>query len=129
LTAPNVKYTEFYTGVDGESHFRDVDVKVTLADIAPPADPMNASEFRPAREAGFITLPPGWAGGWHTAPSEGHIFVLSGEMEVEVSDGEIRRFTKGSVWLHKDLTGKGHDTRVVSKEGAVLAMVKMADTG
>ena len=129
MTAPNMKYTEFHSDADGESHFRDVELEVALADIAPPADPMNASEFRPAKEVGFITLPPGWGGGWHTAPSEGHIFVLSGEMEVEVSDGEIRRFPQGAVWLHKDLTGKGHDTRVVSKEGAVLAMVKMVDAG
>ena len=63
-----------------------------------------------------------------TAPSVGHIFVLSGEMEVEVSDGEVRRFPQGSVWLHRDLTGKGHNTRVVSKDGAVLVMVRMNES-
>jgi hypothetical protein len=41
-------------------------------------------------------------------------------MEVEVSDGEIRRFPQGSIWLHRDLTGKGHDSRVVSEDAAVL---------
>ena len=86
---------------------------------------MNISDFRPAREVAFITLPGGWGGGWHPAPSVGHIFVLQGEMEVEVSDGEVRRFPQGAAWLHRDLTGKGHDTRVVSKDGATLVMVKM----
>ncbi|MFN0038354.1 MAG: cupin domain-containing protein [Burkholderiales bacterium] len=126
LAAPN--YTEMYTDADGETHFRNVQVKLSLVDVAPPAAPMNVSEFRAAREVGFITLPSGWAGGWHPAPSVGHIFVLSGELEVEVSDGEIRRFPQGSVWLHTDLTGKGHDTRVISEGGAVLVMVKMGST-
>jgi hypothetical protein len=49
-------------------------------------------------------------------------------MEVEVSDGEIRRFPQGSIWLHRDLTGKGHDSRVVSEDAAVLVMVKMNES-
>lgn len=128
MTAPKMKYAEMYTDAEGETHFRDVDVDVSLVDMAPPAAPMNVSGFRAAKEIGFITVPPGWGGGWHRAPSEGHIFVLSGELEVEVSDGEIRRFPQGSAWLHKDVTGKGHDTRVVSNEGAVMAIVKMAES-
>ncbi len=58
-----MKYTEFYSDAEGESHFRDVDVELSLVDIAPSAAPMNASEFRPAKGLGFITLPAGWGGG------------------------------------------------------------------
>jgi len=120
-----MKYAEMYTDADGETHFRDVEVELSQVDVAPPAAPMNISSFRPAREVAFIVHPPGWSGGWHPAPSVGHIFVLQGEMEVEVTDGEVRRFPQGAVWLHRDLTGKGHDSRVVSKDAAVLVMVKM----
>ena len=123
-----MKYSEMYTGADGETHFRDVEVELSLVDVAPPSEPMNISSFRPAKEVAFITLPPGWGGGWHPAPSVGHIFILQGEVEVEVSDGEKRRFPQGAVWLHRDLTGRGHDTRVVSKDGAVMAMVKMNES-
>jgi hypothetical protein len=123
-----MKYSEMYSDADGETHFRDVEVEFSVVDVAPPAAPMNISDFRPAREVAFITLPGGWGGGWHPAPSVGHIFVLQGEMEVEVSDGEVRRFPQGAVWLHRDLTGKGHDTRVVSKDGATLVMVKMNES-
>ena len=123
-----MKYAEMYSGDEGETHFRDVDVVMSLVDLAPPSAPMNVSDFRAAKEVGFIHVPFGWGGGWHTAPSVGHIFVLSGDLEVEVSDGEIRDFPQGSVWLHRDLTGKGHDTRVVSEDGAVMVMVKMADS-
>ena len=120
-----MKYSEMYTDADGETHFRDVEVDLALADVAPPAAPMNVSSFRPTRELGFIVLPPGWEGGWHPAPSVGHIFILKGEAQVEVSDGEKRRFPQGSVWLHRDLTGKGHNTTVVSEESVVMVMVKM----
>ncbi|UCD70030.1 MAG: cupin domain-containing protein [Betaproteobacteria bacterium] len=123
-----MKYSEMYTDADGETHFRDVEVEFSLVDVAPPAAPMNISDFRSAKEVAFIVNPPGWDGGWHPAPSVGHVFVLQGEMEVEVSDGEIRRFPQGSVWLHRDLTGKGHDSRVVSDDAAVLAMVKMNES-
>ncbi|NIO41808.1 MAG: cupin domain-containing protein [Burkholderiales bacterium] len=120
-----MKYSEMYTDPEGETHFRDVEVEFSLVDVAPPAAPMNISNFSPAKEVAFISLPAGWGGGWHPAPSVGHIFVLEGEMEVEVSDGEVRRFPQGAVWLHRDLTGEGHDTRVVSADGALLVMVKM----
>ena len=123
-----MNYTEMYSDDKGETHFRDVEVELSLVDLAPPSAPMNVSDFRAAGELGFIRVPFGWGGGWHTAPSVGHIFVLSGELEIEVSDGEIRRFPKGSVWLHRDLTGKGHDTRVISKDGAVMVMVEMAES-
>jgi hypothetical protein len=123
-----MKYSEMYTDADGETHFRDVEVEFSLVDVAPPAAPMNISDFRPAKEVAFIIHPPGWDGGWHPAPSVGHVFVLQGEMEVEVSDGEIRRFPQGSIWLHRDLTGKGHDSRVVSEDAAVLVMVKMNES-
>jgi len=122
-----MKYTEIYADADGETHFRDVEVAMSLVDLAPPSAPMDVSEYRAAKEVGFIHLPPAYVGAWHTAPSVGHIFVLSGELEIEVSDGEVRRFPQGSVWLHRDLTGKGHDTRVVSADGATMVMVKMAE--
>ncbi len=123
-----MKYTEIYSDIEGETHFRDVDVAFSLVDLAPPSAPMNVSEYRAAKEVGFVQLPPGYGGGWHPAPSVGHIFVLEGDLEVEVSDGEIRDFPQGSVWLHRDLTGKGHDTRVVSEDGAAMVMVKMAES-
>jgi hypothetical protein len=36
---------------------------------------------------------------------------LTGEVEFETSDGDIRRLPAGSVVLVEDTTGKGHITR------------------
>ena len=121
-----MKYSEIFTDVNEQTHFRDVNFDFELVDVAPPAAPMNVSEFLPAKDVAVITLPPGWAGGWHPAPSVGQVFVVSGQLQIEVGDGEVRSFGPGSVWLHRDLTGRGHDTRVVGDEEAVIVMVRLA---
>jgi len=39
------------------------------------------------------------------------VLWLTGEVEFETSDGDIRRLPPGSVVLAEDTTGKGHITR------------------
>ena len=119
-------YVEIVTDENGESHFKNVTLVFDAVDIAPPAAPMNVSPFIPAKDVAVIHLPSGWAGGWHPAPSVGHVFVLSGKLSIEVSDGEVRQFPSGSAWLHRDLSGKGHNTTVVGDNDAVIAMVRLA---
>jgi hypothetical protein len=49
---------------------------------------------------------------WHNAPLRQYVVTLTGWWEIEVSDGEVRRFGPGSVLLAEDTTGKGHVNRV-----------------
>ena len=51
------------------------------------------------------------------------IFVLQGNLEVEVSDGETRQFGAGAVILVEDTSGQGHITRVAGEERAYLVAV------
>jgi quercetin dioxygenase-like cupin family protein len=60
---------------------------------------------------------------WHPAPRRQWLFVLSGTLEVEVQDGEVRQFQVGSIIFVEDTEGKGHKTRVVGKEAFVAAVV------
>ena len=53
------------------------------------------------------------------------IFFLSGEMEFEASDGEIRPGVPGKAILLEDTAGKGHLSRVVGKSDAILALVQI----
>jgi len=122
-----VNYVEIYADDEGVSHFRDVSIELTEGVVAPPALPLNLSEFRPASEVGFIAIPPGWVGGWHQPPTDGYIIVLEGEVQIEVGDGQVRRFSQGSVWLHKDRKGRGHNSSVISTTEAKLVMVKFPD--
>ena len=122
-----MKYVEIYADDDGVSHFGDVDIELVPGEVAPPALPVELSAFKAATEVGFISIPSGWVGGWHQPPTDGFIFVLSGEVQIEVADGEIRRFPRGSIWLHKDRNGPGHNSSVVSNEDARLVMVNFPD--
>lgn len=120
-----MKYTRLYVDEDGESHFEDVVICFTEIDFAPPAPPMNVSEFFPAKQYGFLTIPAGMTSSWHPTPKRQVFFYLAGEIEAEVSDGEVRRFGPGSVTLVEDTHGKGHTSRVVGTDDVLLAVVQL----
>lgn len=122
-----MRYARLYADQDGESHFEDVDVDVALADFAPPAPPVGLSEMTPAQHVGFLSLPRGWEGGYHVAPSPMLLFVIAGEVEFVASDGGTRRFWNGSVLAVEDTSGKGHAVRVVSDDEVQLAFAGLAD--
>ena len=48
---------------------------------------------------------------WHNPPQCLLVFWLTGEVEFETSDGNIRQLPAGSVVLAEDTTGKGHISR------------------
>ena len=74
-----------------------------------------------------ISSPPGWYGDWHPAPRRQLLFTLSGKLDVEVSNGEIRVFGHGSIILVEDTTGKGHVSRAISSERVYMAVVPLED--
>ena len=119
-----MKYTRLYATADGESHFEQVDVELSLADYAPPAPPLKLSEMQASTQAGFMQAPAGWSSDWHPSSARNLFVVLSGDWEVTASDGESRRFGTGSVLLVDDTSGKGHSSRVISDSLAV--MVKLS---
>jgi len=53
--------------------------------------------------------------------------VLSGEWEIEASDGTVRKFSSPNVLLAEDTIGKGHRSRVVSKEDSLALVVQLAE--
>ncbi len=56
---------------------------------------------------------PGYDLDWHCAPRRQFVVLLDGEIEVEVTSGEKRRFRGGDILLVEDTTGIGHRTRSV----------------
>jgi hypothetical protein len=120
-----MNYTRIYCDAGGESHFEDVSVNVAPVDFAPPAPPLNMAAPLEAERTILCAVPAGWVGDWHPAPRRQFYFQMSGELEVEVSDGEIRRFSAGSLVLLEDTTGKGHLTRVVGSTGVDAVFVQL----
>lgn len=120
-----MQYTRLYADSNGESHFEDVEIEMTPVAFAPPAPPVNLSAFTAATQFGFLSTPIGFFGDWHPTPKRQMFFYLSGQVEVEVSDGEVRRFGPGSVTLVEDTSGKGHTSRAVGKDEILLAVVQL----
>lgn len=119
-----VVITRLYADDAGESHFVDETVRTGEVNFAPPAPSMYASTPFPAGQVLYLLLPEGWYGDLHPAPRRQLMTLLSGELEVNASDGETRRFNPGGSVLVEDTTGKGHATKTVGGP-SVLAVVQL----
>ena len=120
-----MKYTRLYSDENGDSHFEDLDAQFTPVDFAPPAPPLDISEFGSAENCFILKGASGWVGDWQPAPFRQLHIYLSGEVVAETSDGEIRRIGAGSITLVEDTTGKGHRSRVVGSSEVLIAVVKL----
>lgn len=106
-----------YTGADGESHFEELDL----------ASHPELTSLQPAQGVAFRRIEPGYFSDWHHAPRRQFVITLSGEMEIGLGDGTLRRFGAGDVLLAEDLTGKGHTTRVVGSQPRMTCTIPLAE--
>lgn len=121
-----MKHARIYVDTDGSSHFEDMDVELEQVDRTPPVPPLDLSSFVQTSQFAFCRFPAGWFADWHRAPRRQFFFFFSGEIEIGVSEGDVRRFGPGSVVLLEDTDGKGHTTRVIGKEDVLSAVVQLA---
>lgn len=64
---------------------------------------------------------------WHPAPRRQYVIILSGQLEIGLGDGTVRRFGPGDARLVEDTTGRGHTTRVVGTDPVLTAVIPLAD--
>jgi len=102
-----------YTGTDGLSHVEDIvlDAKSVMEKVA-------SAEVRVGE--------PGRFSDWHVGPQRQYIINLSGSGQLEVAEGKVD-LPPGSMEYIDDLTGKGHTTRITSKEQRVSIWLKFED--
>ena len=98
-----MKITHLYAGEGGLSHFEDLEVPLSDGDtgITAPFDADGVQVF---------SLPADLVTDWHNAPRSQLAITLSGICEVQVSDGEMRRFKPGDWFWSDTTTGQGHLT-------------------
>jgi quercetin dioxygenase-like cupin family protein len=121
-----LKYGILYTDENGESHFKDGELDFEWVNFAPPAPPVGLTSYMQAKQIVFFKLPSGWFGDWHPAPKRQFFCCLSGAFEFMASDGETRVYRAGDVFLLEDTWGKGHKSRITSKEDFIAAIVQLA---
>ena len=112
----------------GESHFEDVELTFEqVDDFFRNTPPVLFSSFESATQYGFERVPPGWQGDWHPAPQRVLAIYLSGEGEIEASDGKVRPIRPGTILLAEDTTGRGHRNRVTGFEDVFMVLVVLPD--
>lgn len=118
-----VKYHRISADAQGGSHFDTVTVEQSLASGAPPAAPFYVSGDKPASKYRFYSFQPGWIGDWHPCPARQFLALMSGAVEMETTDGTVRRLGPGDLVLLEDTTGKGHTTRNIGEGYSTFLVV------
>jgi hypothetical protein len=105
-----------------------MDIALVPVNFAPPADPLNIAQFLPATQSFWVGCPTGWTGeAPHPSPQRQIFVVLQGEYELTASDGDVRSFGPGGLLLLEDTWGKGHSTRMISREGGMVLGIALAE--
>ena len=106
-----MKVTRVYADALGESHFAELDIPLkdggTIGSL---------SERYPVKSVIFRENNADYDYDWHCAPQRQYIVLLDGEIEIETSDGEKRRFGGGDILLVEDISGRGHRTRTANNQ-------------
>jgi mannose-6-phosphate isomerase-like protein (cupin superfamily) len=101
-----MKITRVYSDPNGESRFEDVEIELhEKGEIGALSEPTASNEVI------FREVNPDYDYDFHTAPQRQFIILLDGEIEIETSLGEKRKFGAGEILLMEDTAGKGHKTR------------------
>jgi hypothetical protein len=104
----------------------DVDVALWPKEVFTGCPPLHISETLQASGCRFLRVPAGLhVVDWHNPSCRKLVIWLTGVVEFETSDGEIRRVAAGSVVLAEDTTGKGHVSRHPA-EGQFQIMIDLA---
>ncbi len=122
-----VTYHRVFADAQGGSHLDTVTVEQRLATAAPPAAPFYVSADGPASMYRFYSFEPGWIGELHPAPTRQFLALMSGAVEVETTDGTIRRLGPGDLVLLEDTSGRGHVTRNIGDGYATFLVVPVPE--
>jgi len=119
----SIEYLRIFADEEGCSHFETKTVDLEAKNYAPPAPSLNTSLMESADNSVFLELPVGWYGEWHPTPVRQWLILMTGMCEFETGDGERVIRKAGDVVMLDDLTGKGHQTKVLDDESVRIAAI------
>jgi hypothetical protein len=125
VTDERVTCLRIFADANGETHMEDVDIALRPRQLFKDNPPLRLSDNFPATWCNICYVPSGMHEDWHN-PQRLLVLWLTGEVEFETSDGNIRRLPAGSVVLAEDTTGKGHISRH-PPEGQIVVHVAFAE--
>jgi mannose-6-phosphate isomerase-like protein (cupin superfamily) len=107
----------------GHSYLGEVDLPQSGNERRVGAAPQDVKYWRAAKYL------PGHFSDFTTVEDVQFYCVMSGRMELTVSNGEKRYLSRGDMILLRDTTGQGHCTRVLGHEECNVLIIAMPDTG
>ena len=107
-----------YTGDDGHSHIEEQH----------PSSHPDLTTPQATQPIFFRERPRGLYSDWHNAPRRQFLIILSGEVEIGLSDGSKHRFGAGTALLAEDTDGQGHTTLIVDGEQVIQAVIPLTET-
>ena len=119
----DIEYLRIYADEAGCSHFEIRAVEMKASNYAPPAPPLNTSIPEASDNSVFLELPVGWYGDWHPTPVRQWLILMTGRCEFEAGNGEKMVRKAGDVVMLDDLTGQGHQTKVLGDESVHIAAI------
>jgi hypothetical protein len=120
-------YVRVYAGPDGESHMEDVAAPLEPTEIFPGLPLLFVTPPIPTTSLILVRFPAeAREAGWRHPPRRQFV-IFGAEIEIEVSDGAVRRISAGSPVLFEDTTGKGHATRVLADGETLALFLALAD--
>ena len=105
-----------YAGPDGKSHVEEQAL----------AEHPLLTKPQAAKLIVFAEQPAGTFLDWHPAPRRQYVIVVSGQLEIGLGDGTLRRFGPGDARLVEDTTGQGHTTRYLGPGPVITATIPLA---
>jgi quercetin dioxygenase-like cupin family protein len=108
------------TGEDGKTRLSETTVEfVSVSDVSPggvfQAAPLGSSD------AALVHFEADFSCDFHHTPGPTWMFVMAGQMEIEVSDGAKTVIRAGDVIKLEDSDGRGHRSRVLGGEPVLVA--------
>lgn len=115
-----MKVAHLYAGTDGESHFEEVEIPLSVT------GPLRrASKDFQATGVSFKEYEKDYEIGWHPTSHREFVIMLEGAFEIEVGDGSKRQFGPGSIIMVEDTTGRGHMARTINHRSRKCIIVTL----
>jgi hypothetical protein len=116
-----------FADASGETHMEEFEIAFQPRKLFEDNPPLRLSDNFPTSWCNICHVPSGMGEvDWHNPPQRLLVLWLSGEVEFETSDGDVRRLPAGSAVLAEDTSGKGHISRH-PPEGQLVVHVALAD--
>jgi hypothetical protein len=106
------------TDADGKTRFGEMTIDFASVEGVSPGGVFQAAPLGTS-DAAVVQFEPGFTCDFHHTPAPTWMFIMTGQMEIEVSDGAKQVLSSGDLIRMEDADGEGHRSRVLS-EGPVL---------